>query len=206
MKHLQAEKDIFSALMAILGGGSGDAVLHAGTTAPPPPRAKLSLTAQQKVVGALAATPLPTAQAAKLVQPALVPRASRNLLHSSLNPHNVSDRRCSLVHRLTDPSSSRQGLKISICLEELHWYFTEACIFTNSYLHYFHCFYVHPNEAFFCKSISTSPHGIHTPSPTPLPRDIHPPAAGSQENSQRPRQHRQKGRLKRSRSLMLQEN
>lgn len=43
MKHLQAEKDIFSVLMsngAILGGHSGGAALHTGTTAPPPPRGK----------------------------------------------------------------------------------------------------------------------------------------------------------------------
>lgn len=55
----------------------GDAVvvLHS-TLAPQPPHlpgAKLSLTAQQQFVGAPAATPLPTAWAAKLVQPALVP-------------------------------------------------------------------------------------------------------------------------------------
>lgn len=43
MKHLQAEKDIFFVLMsngAILGGHSGGAVLHTGTTAPPLPRGK----------------------------------------------------------------------------------------------------------------------------------------------------------------------
>lgn len=55
----------------------GDTVvtLHS-TLAPQPPHlpgAKLSLTAQQQFVGALAATLLPTAQAAKLVQPALAP-------------------------------------------------------------------------------------------------------------------------------------
>lgn len=76
MKHLQAEKDIFSVLLsngAILGGRSGGAALHTGTTDPHLPGAKLSLTAQQQFVGAPAATPLPTAWAAKLVQPALVP-------------------------------------------------------------------------------------------------------------------------------------
>lgn len=110
------------------------------------------------------------------------PHASRNLLHSSLTPHNLNGRVSWFVHRLTDPSCSRQALKIPI-LEELHWHFTKAFIFTNSYLHYFCCFFLcilgslHPSgyEPFFCPLyISSSPQGIHTPSPTPLPRDMSP--------------------------------
>lgn len=74
------------------------------------------------------------------------------------------------MHRRTDPSCSRQALKIPIFLEELHWHFTKAFIFTNSYLHYFCCFLLcilgslHPNghyESFFCPPyIPSAPTGF----------------------------------------------
>lgn len=195
-------------------------VVLCSTLAPQPPHfpgAKLSLTAQQQFVGAPAATPRPTTSAPKLVQPALVPPCQQKpppqLPEPTQHPWQglliSAQPCCSCVFY-------RHTLKIPVFLEKVHWHFTRAFIFTNSCLHYFCCFLLcilgslYPNghyEPFFCPlHISSSPRGSHTPSPTPLPIVIHPPAAGSQENSQRPRQHSQEGRLNRSRSLILQEN
>lgn len=215
MKHLQAEKDISSVFMEQCEGTQWWCCASHWHHNPPSSQGQSS--AWHSKLSSSLWVHLQPPQCPQPRQPNLCslpwyPCASRNL-PSSLNPHPISDRVCWSVHRLTDPSCSRQALEMPIFLEELHCILlkplsspTPICIpFTVSFYAFWDCYIpMHTMNLF-------PVHNTSPPAPMGFAHHLQEhcqmtsPCCGSQ-SSQRGRQHSQEGRLSRSRSLLLQEN